>query len=231
VPFSKTAKNSSVYDRILKLVFSGKVPPGERLAERWLAEELGVSRIPVRECVRKMLAEGLLVGGEKWEGASTRSYTPSEVRQLSEYRRIMEGGAARLAAQRANGEDLDRLDSICRQAEKEVGNYGSPCWAQLDHQFHAALAQASHNERLIKTMQHLLAECHYVFYVRPSLKRSLKPTDDEAVALMTRVAKDHSEIVDCIRNVDAEGAERLARAHLMVEGIQPAHDLPGDKEI
>ncbi|MDY0165366.1 MAG: GntR family transcriptional regulator [Thermoguttaceae bacterium] len=231
MPFSKTVDESRVYDRLLKLVFSGSMAPGERLVERRLAEQLGVSRIPVRESVREMLAQGLLVGGDKWAGACTRNYTPAEVRQLSEYRRILEGGAARLAARHTDRNDLAHLDRLREETEKEVGNYGSPRWAQLDHEFHAALAQASHNERLIHTMQHLLAECHYVFYVYPRQQRRPELSYADAVAQMARVVKDHGAIVERIRQADADGAERLARAHLLVTGRQAASDLAGGEEL
>ena len=230
MPFSKTVDQSSVYDRLLKLVFSGNVAPGERLVERRLAEQLGVSRIPVRESVREMLAQGLLVGGDKWAGACTRTYTPAEVRQLSEYRRMLEGGAARLAAQYADREDLTHFDLLRNETDREVGNYGSPRWAQLDHEFHSALAQASHNERLIQTMQHLLAECHYVFYVYPRQQRHPELSQLDATAQMARVAEDHAAIVERVRQGDADGAERLARAHLLVTGRQAARDLAAGTE-
>ncbi len=224
MPFSKISEDSSVYNRLLKLVFSGDRSPGERLIERELAEELGVSRIPVRESIREMLAQGLLVGGDKWAGACTRFYTPDEIRQLIEYRQILEGGAAQFAARHANIEDLKRLEEICRQARENISDFNWSLHGRLDHQFHDALATASHNERLIRTMQHLLTECHYVFYILPSSRLKMK-TPEEISAHIVRVWEDHRTIVDLIRNADAKNAERVAVAHLQVIGRQSARNF------
>jgi DNA-binding GntR family transcriptional regulator len=194
------------------------------LIERELAEELGVSRIPVRESIREMLAQGLLVGGDKWAGACTRFYTPDEIRQLIEYRQILEGGAAQFAARHANREDLKRLEEICRQAQENMSAFKWSLHGQLDHQFHDALAAASHNERLIRTMQHLLTECHYVFYILPSSRLKVK-TPEEISAHIVRVWEDHRTIVDLIRSADAKKAERVAIAHLQVTGRQSARNF------
>jgi DNA-binding GntR family transcriptional regulator len=221
MPLSKITEESSVYDRLLKLVFSGERRPGERLIERQLAEELGVSRIPVREGIREMLAQGLLVGGDKWEGTCTRAYTPDEIRQLIEYRQVLEGGAAQLAARHANGGGLARLEHICRTAGDHLAEVTWESEGQFDHEIHDALAVASHNERLIRTMQHLLAESHYVFYVLPISTLDQK-TPTEIAEHFARVWDDHRVLVDLIRKTDAANAERIARAHLQVTGSQSA---------
>ncbi len=225
MPFSHIDEGSSVYERLLKLVFSEDSTPGEKLVERNLASELGVSRIPVRESVREMVAQGLLVGGEKWQGVRTRRYTPDDINQLSEFREIFDGGAARMAAKHATDLDIAQLEMICKEAEREVGNYGSERWAQLDHRFHEAVADASHNQRLIHFMKFMLAESHYAFYTRPAHVRRHVPSKEDATAHMQRVVQDHRELVEMIRKHNAEGAEKIARAHIWTSGQQAAKDL------
>jgi DNA-binding GntR family transcriptional regulator len=225
MPFSEISDKSTVYQRLQKWIFSGEIPPGTKLAERELAEELGVSRIPVRESIRQMVAHGLLVGGEKWEGVRTRVYTHEEVRQLSEFREIFEGGSAKAAAANATEVDLTRMDMICNEEDGEVGNYGSERWAQLDHHFHEVLAEASHNERLIHCLKHMLAECYYVFYLRPSRVRPKKPSPEEAVALMARVVEDHRTLVAAIRAGDGDLAEKIAQAHIWAGGRRAAQEM------
>ena len=225
MPFSNIGDSSTVYQRLLKWVFSGNVTPGAKLVERSLASELGVSRIPVRESVREMVAQGLLVGGEKWEGVRTRHYDPEEIRQLTEFREIFEGGAAGAAARHATDVDLARMEMICREADAEVGNYGSQRWAQLDHHFHAAMADASHNQRVIHCLRHLLAECHYVFYIHPGRVRRRQPSAEEAAAHMARVVEDHRAMIEAIGARDPQRASRLARAHMRVCGRQAAEEI------
>ncbi|MBN2291468.1 MAG: GntR family transcriptional regulator [Pirellulales bacterium] len=229
MPFSHIGDESSVYDRLLKLVFSEQSTPGEKLVERNLANELGVSRIPVRESVREMVAQGLLVGGEKWEGVRTRRYTPDDIRQLSEFREIFDGGAARMAAIHATDMDVAELEMICDEAESEVGNYGSDRWAHLDHRFHEMVADASHNQRLVHFMKFMLAESHYAFYVHPGRMRRNVPSKEEVVAHMQRVISDHRTLVEMIDKKDADGAEKIARAHIWTSGRQAAKDLIASK--
>ncbi|MBN1911965.1 MAG: GntR family transcriptional regulator [Pirellulales bacterium] len=203
----------SVYDRLVELVFSGNYEPGHKLTERDLAEQLQVSRIPVRESLGKMVAQGLLLGGAKREGVRIRMYTPDEIRQLYEFRLFLEVGAARAATRYAKGEDIERLEEACKEMTRHVGEYGSQTWAKLDHQFHNALVQASHNKRAIATVRLLLTESHYVFYLRPSRQRRT-PSAEEATAWMDKVQQEHRLLVDHLVAGDADGVEQVLRKHI-----------------
>lgn len=215
MPFRKIDEQSTVYDRLTQLIFSGRFAPGQKLIERDLASELGVSRIPVRESLGRMVAQGLLLGGEKWQGVRMRTYTADEIHQLYEFREMLEGGAARAAAERATATDLERLEMICAEEEPEVGHYGSPRWAELDHHFHATLAEASHNERIAHSLTLLLTECHYVFYLYPAqCGRQWTPSPQEAAAHMQSVLEDHRMLLSLIRSRDGAAAEQKARADM-----------------
>lgn len=204
----------AVYGRLMRKIFSGQLPPGTQLVERRLADELGVSRLPVRETLTKMVAQGVLVGGERGQGVRVRSYSAEEVRQLYQFREVIEGGVAYAAAQSATADDLTRLELVCQQMEAEVGNYGSERWADLDHKFHEALASAAHNERFVHSMRTLLAESHYVFYLHPARRGRPQPSPEDATAFMRRVFEDHRKLLDLVRAGDAEGAEATARQHM-----------------
>lgn len=208
-----TTGTSDTYDRIVHMVFS-TMAPGTKLVERQLASELGVSRVPVRETLAKLVAQGVLVGGEKGQGVRVRDYSHEEVRQLYQFRETIEGGVAHAAARAATGDDLLKLDLICEQMEAEVGHYGSARWADLDHRFHETLAQASRNERFARAMKSLLAECHYVFYLHPSHRGRPRPSAEDAERLMRNVVKDHRALLDLIRAGDADAAEQKARGDM-----------------
>ena len=207
-------EKESVYDRLVELVFSGDYEPGAKLIERQLAEELHVSRIPVRESLAKMVAQGLLLGGEKRKGVRIRKYMPNEVRQLYEFRQFLEVGAARAATKYAQAADIERLEAIWQKAEKHVGDYGSPEWAQLDHEFHDALAQASQNQRVIQMLRLVLTECHYVFYLRPSRQRR-KMSALRTTAWMKEVQREHRLLLNCLLASDAEEVEQVVRKHIV----------------
>ena len=207
-------QEKTVYDRLVELVFSGTYEPGSKLPERDLAEQLKVSRIPVREALGKMVAQGLLLGGGRREGVRLRRYMPDEIRQLYEFRQYLEVGIVGSATKYAKEEDLARLESIWQEMDKHVGEYGSPIWAKCDHAFHETLAQASHNKRAIQMIGLLLTECHFVFYLRPSRQRR-QPTPEEATKWMTIVHEEHRALINHILAGEAEQAVKIVQRHLV----------------
>jgi DNA-binding GntR family transcriptional regulator len=231
---SASQSSPTVYDRILRKVFSGETPPGSKLVERQLAAELGVSRVPVRETLTKLVAQGVLVGGPG-QGVRVRRYSTDEVCQLYQFREMIEGGTARAAANAASESDLVRLEMICQQMREEVGSYGSVRWADLDHKFHEAIADASRNERFIQTLRTLLAESHYVFYLHPARHGRPKPSAEEARAFMESVVHDHEALLELIRQRDGDGAERKVRQDMRKSAERATralieNDLTGDGE-
>src|SRR5690348_9417520 len=91
--------NRMVADAIRERILGGEFEPGERLAEERLSEELGVSRMPVREALRALAAEGMVTIAPR-RGASITAYTPAQILELVEVRATLEGLNARLAAKR-----------------------------------------------------------------------------------------------------------------------------------
>jgi DNA-binding GntR family transcriptional regulator len=106
-----------------------------------------------------------------------------------------------------------------------VGDYGSKQWADLDHAFHAALADASHNERIARSLKQLLTECHYIFYLYPSHHARPKPSHESAVEHMQSVVNDHEALLKLIRAGDADGAERKAREDMRASNARFTQEL------
>ena len=203
-------QDNRVYQGILDLVFSGGRAPGSKLVEEQLAAELGVSRVPVRESLARLVGQGTLVGGGKGSSVRIRDYTLDDVRQLYEYREVLEGVAARAAAQVATATDLARLEIICQQAAAEISDCHEKRWQDLDQHFHFALADASHNRRIISQLRMLVTECQYVFFVYPY------PGSDslQSAEYLNSVYEDHLALFEFIRSRDAENAEEKARGDM-----------------
>jgi len=208
-------KSGDVYGRLSDLIFSGEYEMGSNLAERNLATRLGVSRIPVREILVRLVAQGTLEGGAKGEGVRMRRYTADEIRQLYDFRAIIEGGVARSAAMSASQADILRLSIICDEMESVLEGTDAKRWGTLDRQFHEALAEAARNDRFEKSLKNLLHESFYVFYM-VARKRSISELSADEMASHQRLAlDDHRAIVEHVTARSAEEAESRARLHIL----------------
>ncbi|MDZ7907162.1 MAG: GntR family transcriptional regulator [Gemmobacter sp.] len=104
-------QGQGAYRRLLEDIRAGSLPPGTRLRETELAERLGISRTPVREAIRQLEADGLVIHLPR-QGATVRSLDYAEVIELYEMRAVLEGTAARLAARAASEVELSELAAL-----------------------------------------------------------------------------------------------------------------------
>jgi DNA-binding GntR family transcriptional regulator len=179
-------------------IVDGTRAPGSRLVERDLAAELGVSRIPVRDALRELVAEGLVTPRPRsW--AVVREFTDADVAHLQEVREATDPLHFRLAAQRRTPEQLAALTEAWeREAAAAAANDG-PTARRAAADFHEAVVSAAGNP--------VLAELHAV---TASRVRWLLAQHSDLVG----IAKEHRRLLDAVRDKDAEGAARLAREHL-----------------
>lgn len=215
-PIVPRTVSEQVADQLRYLITSGEFKPGDRIpSERELAARLGVGRPAVREALRELKAQGLLVTGRGAQGTTVASLptprfaTPlapllgrgaERIIELMEIRSAVEIEAAGLAARRATLEDLHRLSDLLSKSGEVI----SP---EDDVAFHAAIAQATHNplfERVIREPVDLLhdhmAAILSVFYQEPG----------GAVA----VHQQHDAIRQAIRAGNEQKARQAMRHHL-----------------
>jgi DNA-binding GntR family transcriptional regulator len=204
---------AEVYDRLLEMIFDGRFAPGAKLIEESLAAELGVSRVPVRETLAKLVGQGVLIGGGRGQGVRMRDYSIEDVRQLYEYREVLEGVAAAAAARMATTTDIARLEIIRDQAEGDLARGDWTRWGDLDHHFHVALAEASHNQRVSQQLKLLVSECRYLFFIcpHPSRVAELKTSEQRTEAYMQRIQREHVDLLALIKAGEADQAEHKAR--------------------
>jgi len=218
VPGRRQRLADQLYGQILDQIIGGKLKEGERLPpETELGGMFGVSRPVVREALMRLRADGLV---QARQGAGTfvrqcpvarlKNFTNSgEVAALLrgvEIRMPLEGAAARLAAERRSLSDLDKI--IAAQArfaqEAEVGEM-SPA---TDFEFHAAIADATGNSVFRGVLLHL----HDV--INGFMLLSLNLTRTGSVLRTRRVLLEHAEVVEAIRNQDAETAQIAMLYHI-----------------
>lgn len=191
-----------VFETLRDAIITGKMGPGERLMEIQLAEEMGVSRTPVREAIRKLELEGFVVMVPR-KGAYVAGVSIKDIADVFEVRAALEGLAASLAAERITEEELDRLErSIVSINEVSDGkNINKAVESDID--FHDMLYQASRNQKLITIITNLKEQLQR--YRATSLAEEGRTKD---------AVDEHKQIVEALSERNGELAAELARQHI-----------------
>jgi len=188
-----------VFRTLRDAIREGRLKQGERLREEDVAQRLGVSRTPVREALRQLAARGL-VADAPGRGLLVVELSKRQVSELYAMRRMLEGAAARFAAQHASAgeaEMLRRLAAECRDAR------GPAKMAQRNRAFHQAIYEAAHNRYL----QRALDDLGNALALLPGTTFGQRGRAATAYA-------EHRAIADAIAGRDADAAEAAARDHI-----------------
>lgn len=191
---------SQAYTQLRSLIVEGAYQPGEPLFESRLADQLGMSRTPVREALQVLARDGFLEFVPS-RGYSVPRASPSDLRELFEIREGLEGMAARVAAQRAEPDDIAALRQLC-DAYDRAENWQQ--WASIGAEFHARIAAASHNRRIAEALNSLAAQIDLTR--RFELRAVSKRHDGAAI--------EHRAVMEAIAARDPDAAEARAREHV-----------------
>jgi DNA-binding GntR family transcriptional regulator len=204
-----------VYTAIRERISSGSLPRGARVHQEDLAEDLGVSRTPVREALRRLAAEGL-VEMRTNRGARVADVDQVGMRVSYEARTVIEPGAARLAATRRPPEPIARMRAAVAAQRRSLRNVQRSF--EANREFHLALAAASGNDVLVQFAERLwvarIGETIYERQVRTQERMLLD-------------VREHELIIEAIEAGDARRAESLARRHL-TDAMKRSTDILGE---
>jgi DNA-binding GntR family transcriptional regulator len=189
-----------ISEQIRGRILDGTLKPGERLVEDRLSAELGVSRVPVREALRGLSAEGLVTLLPR-RGATVVEVTPETVTELVEVRALLEGLNARLAAQRHDPEIVAQLEDTLARGNEAAKAGTAEELARLNAEFHERLAEASRNAVLSDVMRGLRERTSIAFAING---RARARADWE----------EHAGILAAVIAGDAELAALLANRHV-----------------
>ncbi len=207
-----------VYARLRRAIVEGLFVPGEHLIQDKIAEQMGVSRSPVREAIRRLESEGL-VEVAPVRGVVVINMTPDEAAGLYDLREVLEGLAARLAAVNAQPGELVEL----RESIRNMGRLTSPMsggfqqWVSENTRFHEIIVRAARNRRLSELVP-ILRESIGVLY------RAIQSNPERIAEAM----REHEAIVEAIARGRAEEAERLGRLHIVHSKQAVLGKLRGD---
>jgi DNA-binding GntR family transcriptional regulator len=220
----RSSSARETYTALRVAILAGKFKPDARLYETKIATELGVSRTPVREALAMLEAEELVVSVPN-RGTLVRRVTAEEVRETYDVRVVVEGHAARLAAQHITERGLIRLRKLNAEMERVVNGSTSEELeirkvTELNADFHCVVAAVAGNRVLERTVTGLIntplyARAYYWF------------TNDRRL----RSIQDHTDVIALLAARDEDGCERFWRDHLARGRDQLITHLEASKKV
>ncbi|MFD1825202.1 MULTISPECIES: GntR family transcriptional regulator [Mumia] len=207
------ANADRTYEAIRTQILSGRRLGGEWLREEDLAKELGVSRTPVREALRRLAADGL-VRHERHRGVQVQSWSVDDVEEIFEIRGMLEAYGARRAAT-SDSLDIAELSALAEAMQRAAEEHDLDAVTALNNRFHAAIVDAAGRARLgplLASLVHVpLVHNTFAHYTAESLQRSLDQ---------------HCEVVAALRAGDPDWAESAMRAHIRHGWVSIRDRLP-----
>jgi DNA-binding GntR family transcriptional regulator len=191
-----------IYEHIRKMIFSGKLKDGERLVEKELAEKLKVSRTPVREALRKLETEGLVVHLPR-KGVVVKGFSRDDVIEIYSIREALEALAITYTVKNITEEELEKLRECLELMRRYTEQDDTENLFRASQEFNDILIKSCRMPRLmdlISTYQEYLARFRMV---------TMKSRERKLSAL-----KEHEEIFKAVAERDVERAEKLVRSHL-----------------
>ena len=216
MPNSRVVASSMVEqtcDILRERIRTGEIPPGTRLRQEVLAEELGISRTPLREAMRLLAADGL-VELEPNRGAIVTALRHDDQVAFWEARLALEPAAARLAAERPSATGIEAMrTAIAEQRSARADGEGFAA----NRAFHLALVAAAGNPHLDRFAETL--------WVR-AVGQSIYTAQSSDAAVVAAYADQHAAMLAAIERGDAELAERLTREHILASPVPEALGVP-----
>ena len=192
----------AVCETLRDAIRRGILEPGERLMEVQLADELGISRTPVREAIRKLEQEGYVIMMPR-RGTYVSDVSVSDVKEIFEIRSALESLATGLAARRIEPDELETLQKLLVEIEGYIAKNDMDKIVETDIKFHELLYQVSRNDRLVAIIHNLKEQLARFRTLSMSYPGRLQETLEE-----------HSDMVEAIANGDVSAARDAAEHHM-----------------
>ena len=191
-----------VFNTLRQAILTGEMEPGERLMEIQLANKLGVSRTPIREAIRKLELEGLVIMIPR-KGAEVAHITVKDMRDVLEVRSALEELAATLACKNVTAEHIEELKTANRVFEAAIVSKDVVAIVNADVAFHNIIYSMTDNQRLIQIINNLSEQMYRyrLEYVKDARSHSI-------------LISEHADIINRIASRDEEGAKEVISQHI-----------------
>jgi GntR family transcriptional regulator, rspAB operon transcriptional repressor len=209
-----------VYEELTSAIVQLRLAPGSPLREGTLAEQLGVSKTPIREALTRLEQDGL-VETTSFKGAVVTGYSRQDLIELYELRELLENAAARAAAESMSEQDRAHLDRICLQSRRLKTGKDAAKLAALISEFDTILFDQVKNTRIRALIDNLRAHLTRIGQLTAEIPGRIQASVDE-----------HEKIVEAIAARDPDLAEQRMRDHIrsvrddQLRALAEAADLP-----
>lgn len=200
--YQEKSLGGQIFEKIREEILSGVYSQGEELKEATLGKKFGASRTPVREALRQLELEGLVEIVPN-RGARVTGISRKDVYDIYHMRYLMEGLAARWAAEHITEEELTELEEVVLLSEFHLKGAKQEQIVLLDGRFHDIVYKASASRML----EHVLSEFHYFVKAARGISVKTEKRAEDSV-------REHKEILEAIRGKNGDLAEKLAREHI-----------------
>ena len=194
--------SQQAYQRLRDKIVMLHLAPGTLLQEATLIEELQLGRTPIREAVQRLASEGLITLRPR-RGAFVANLSITDLQQIFEVRRVIEGYAAALAAERATAADCAALRGALAQLGNGDSNSDPHLDMEMDRQFHRALARSAHNKYLETTLSRMYNLNLRLWFLALS-----------KIGPMREAIEELQRVIDAIERHDGPAAESAIRDHI-----------------
>jgi len=202
--YTFSSKADVAYAQIRDQILSGVLPAGSKLSQYELAAAMRISITPLREAIRRLSGEGLIVL-DTHRNARVATMDFDEARQLHETRRALDPAAIELAATRRTDADIDRMRTALADLLPVTRHWGEPALA-AHRNLHRAIYYASHNTVMIRLLDDLWDKSDRYRRVGLDLPPGAEPR--------TRDFEEHGQLVELVIAGDAAAAGELMRSHI-----------------
>ena len=207
-----------VFNTLRQAILKGELAPGERLMEIQLAEKLGVSRTPIREAIRKLELEGLVLMIPR-KGAEVAKISEKSLKDVLEVRRSLEELAIELACQRISDTDMEDMDAAQAAFRDAIAKGDAMEIAETDEGYHDVIYNCTRNTRLVQILNNL-REQMYRFRLE-----YIKDEDKRQILLI-----EHEKILKALRSRHVAEARAAVREHIDNQEITVLKKLKEQEE-
>lgn len=208
-----------VFNTLREAILKGELEPGERLMEIALAQKLGVSRTPIREAIRKLELEGLVVMTPR-KGAEVAEITLDDLTDVLEVRKNLEELAVELSCKKATDSDIEEMVKCNEEFNKALLSGDLTVMAEADVAFHDVIYRTTGNKRLIQILNNLREQMYRyrLEYIKDEEKRNVLVTE-------------HATIIKAISKKNSSDAKSAIQVHINNQEKTIIGNLTADKNM